>query len=146
MNAKQTGSVIVAVIGALIFGAAFSAFRTVGPDAITAGGDFSITQIVNVLGMLLGGGLTLTGGGLLAWIKGHVPERVGPLLDGLAGRLQRGQDVDGPLVATVVGLQAMRSYFADCEPAKEHLDALATLAWEVDSQRMKPTSVRGKAV
>lgn len=140
MNGKQTGSVILAVIGALVFGLSASAFGTVrGDDAIAASGDVGLAQIINVLGMLLGGGMTLAGGGLLAWIKGKLPERVGPLVDdlanGLAARLQRGQPVSGDLLAIVGMLQALKHgpFKGDAE-AVACLDKLVLLAWNRDNE------------
>lgn len=147
MNGKQTSSVVALVIGVAIFTASLTAFsHQGGTQAVSAGGDINLSQIGNLLGMLLGGGAALTGGGLLAWIKGKLPEQAGPLIDGLAGRLQRGQNIDGPLIAAVAGLQALREYFAGTPDAGPHLDALATLAWSVDSERANKQQPNRKAV
>lgn len=129
MNAKTTN--IISIIGAAICGAAFTALQSQGGfESLRVDGQaVDQFQLANLLGILSGGAGALFGF-LNSKTSGGSPS------ESLSDFIRKPRTPN--YITAMISLQGLRAYFGDLTAAKQPLDTLAQLAWQVDSKSQKP--------
>lgn len=124
---------LIQVAGAAIAGyslAAFMANQTVAPAGIEIGG-WTPSQIMNAIGMLLGGG-----GAVAALIKQLWPQ-AGPVIDSIQQRIEAGRKVTPEYGVSIGALLTLKKTMEDIPEAGEPLTKLWGLAFLVDEGEVR---------